>query len=200
MSKKSDKVENTAQEEIKTAEEQVNASAESTEETADKKQDDSQEEVSEVDKLRSEVEDLKNQNLRLYAEFENFRKRNARERVELATTANKEVLSALLPILDDFQRALKNVPEGEADSETAKGISLIHSKLNETLRQKGLTPMESTVGKKFDVEEMEAITKIPAPSPDMKGKVVDEIEAGYRLGDKILRYAKVVVADGEAES
>lgn len=153
-----------------------------------------------IEKLKAEVEELKNQNLRLYAEFENFRKRNARERVELSTTANREVLNAMLPVLDDFQRALKNISEAEADSETAKGISLIYNKLNETLKQKGLKPMENSIGKKFDVDFMEAITKIPAPTPDMTGKVIDEIEPGYYIGEKILRYAKVVVADGEPQS
>lgn len=197
MSKKSDKVENTAQEEQVKATETVEETSEQHTEAAESTE---RESVDEVQKLRDEVEDLKNQNLRIYAEFENFRKRNARERIELATTANKDVLAALIPVLDDFQRALKNIPEGEENTETAKGIQLIHAKLSETLRQKGLKPMENTVGKKFDVDEMEAITKIPAPTPDMKGKVVDEIEAGYRVGETILRYAKVVVADGEAES
>ncbi|TNE28529.1 MAG: nucleotide exchange factor GrpE [Bacteroidetes bacterium] len=154
----------------------------------------------EIGKLKSEIEELKNQNLRLYAEFENFRKRNARERVELSTTANREVLNAMLPVLDDFQRALKNISEAEADSESSKGITLIYNKLNDTLKQKGLKPMENTVGKKFDVDFMEAITKIPAPTPDMAGKVIDEIEPGYYIGEKILRYAKVVVADGEPQS
>lgn len=196
MSKKSERVEDTAQEE------KNQASAEAQETTAQEAAEgpENKEEKSEVDQLREEVEDLKSQNLRLYAEFENFRKRNARERVELATTANQDVLSALLPILDDFQRAIKNISEEEAGSELAKGIQLIYSKMNETLKQKGLKPMENTVGKKFDVDVMEAITKIPAPSPDMAGKVVDEIEPGYKIGEKILRYAKVVVADGEPQS
>lgn len=198
MSKKSDKVENTAQEEnVKAAE----AATEVREETANAENSDSNtSEESEVEKLKAEVEDLKNQNLRLYAEFENFRKRNARERVELSTTANREVLTALIPILDDFKRALSNVSEAEKETEVAKGLGLISAKLQETLKQKGLKPMENTIGKKFDVDFMEAITKIPAPSPDMAGKVIDEIEAGYLIGDKILRYAKVVVADGEPQS
>lgn len=194
MSNKSDKVDNTTQEEnIKAQEAGAETAAETTEEVANE----ATEEMTEVEKLQAEVEDLKNQNLRLYAEFENFRKRNARERVELATTANKEVLSALLPVLDDFQRALNNISDEEKESETAKGIALIQNKLRETLKQKGLKPMENTIGKKFDVDFMEAITKIPAPTPDMAGKVIDEIEPGYLIGEKILRYAKVVVADGE---
>lgn len=151
-----------------------------------------------ISKLQGEVEELKNQNLRLYAEFENFRKRNAKERVELATTANKHVLNAVLPVLDDFQRALKNIQNPE--DESAKGIQLIYNKLSDILKQKGLKPMESTIGKKFDVDFMEAITKIPAPTPDMAGKVIDEIEPGYYIGESILRYAKVVVADGEPQS
>lgn len=155
---------------------------------------------SEMDQLRAEVEDLKNQNLRLYAEFDNFRKRTNNERLELSKTANREVVAAMLPVLDDFQRALKNLGENDTNAEAVKGIELIYNKLRETLKQKGLVQMESTVGKKFDVDVMEAITKIPAPQPDMAGTVIDEIEAGYTLGNTILRYAKVVVADGEPQS
>jgi len=114
-----------------------------------------------IQKLQDEVQDLKDQNLRLYAEFENFRKRTAKERLQMMDSANKDTLAALLPVLDDFDRALKNTeatPENEA---VLEGLKLIQHKLGETLKNKGLIAMESTIGKAFDVEEMEAITQIP---------------------------------------
>lgn len=141
--------------------------------------------------LKEQLEDANNKHLRLYAEFENFRKRTAKERLELLSSANEELMTALLPVLDDFDRALKAVEGTEAE----EGIKLIHSKFENTLKNKGLKPMDSTLEKEFDVEEMEAITRIPAPSKKLKGKVIDEIEKGYRLGNRILRYAKVVVGE-----
>jgi len=137
----------------------------------------------------AEIQELKDQNLRLYAEFENFRRRNARERLELISTAGEKVIKSVLPILDDFDRALKTLPEGSE----RQGLELIQTKLISALRAEGLKPMDSTVGQAFDVERMEAITNIPAPTPELAGCVVDELEKGYLLGDKIIRYAKVVV-------
>lgn len=148
------------------------------------------EEISEVDALKQEVSALKDQHLRLYAEFENHRKRTAKERLELFGTANQELMGAMLPIMDDFERALKNLK-----SEAAEGVQLIYSKFESTLKNKGLKPMDDTTGESFDVETMEAITRIPAPSKKLKGKVVDQLEKGYRLGNKIIRYAKVVVGE-----
>ena len=144
-------------------------------------------------KLEEEVKDLKDQNLRLYAEFENFRRRSAKERLELMESANKDTLAALLTILDDFDRALKNTQESEENIAVLEGMKLIQHKLTDTLKSKGLIAMESSVGKAFNVEEMEAITQIPAPTPDMAGKVIDEVEKGYKIGEKVLRYSKVVV-------
>jgi len=137
----------------------------------------------------AEIQELKDQNLRLYAEFENFRRRNARERLELISTAGEKVIKSVLPILDDFDRALKTLQEGSE----RQGLELIQTKLISALRAEGLKPMDSTVGQAFDVERMEAITNIPAPTPELAGCVVDELEKGYLLGDKIIRYAKVVV-------
>ncbi len=139
-----------------------------------------------------QIQELKDQNLRLYAEFENFRKRNARERLDLMSTASEKVIKAILPVIDDLDRALKNFPK---ESEERIGLDLIYAKLIGTLKIEGLKPMESTIGKILDVETMEAITTIPPPSEDQKGKVIDEIERGYMLGSKIIRYSKVVVAD-----
>ncbi|MAB84763.1 MAG: nucleotide exchange factor GrpE [Cryomorphaceae bacterium] len=142
--------------------------------------------------LEDQFNELKDQNLRLYAEFENFRKRNARERLDLMSTASEKVIKAILPVIDDFERALKSFPK---DSEELVGLDLIYSKLKNVLKSEGLSPLESTIGSELDVETMEAITTIPAVSDDQKGTVVDEIEKGYRLGSKIIRFAKVVVAD-----
>lgn len=139
--------------------------------------------------VEAEIQELKDQNLRLYAEFENFRRRNARERLELMATAGEKVIKAILPILDDFDRAMKALAEGPE----RQGLALIQNKLLSALKAEGLKAMESTVGQTFDVERMEAITNIPAPSPKLAGCVVDELETGYLLGEKIIRYAKVVV-------
>lgn len=146
----------------------------------------------EVQDPTEEIQSLKDQHLRLLAEFDNFRRRNARERLELVSTANEKVVKALLPVVDDFERALKNIP---VDSQERVGLELIYTKLLNTLKAEGLKVMDNATGLPFDVETMEAITNIPAPSPDMVGKVVDQIEKGYRLGDKIIRYAKVIVGE-----
>lgn len=140
--------------------------------------------------VEKQIQELKDQNLRLYAEFENFRKRTARERLELMSSANESTLKALLPVLDDFERALKLIP---AEDPTAEGMRLIHAKLSETLKNQGLKPMDSTVGTAFDAEFMEAITTLVVPDPALAGQVIDEVERGYRVGEKIIRYAKVVV-------
>ena len=108
-------------------------------------------------------------------------------------SANKDTLAALLTILDDFDRALKNTEETEENILVLEGMKLIQHKLTDTLKNKGLIAMESSIGKAFNVEEMEAITQIPAPTPDMAGKVIDEVEKGYKIGEKVLRYSKVVV-------
>ena len=149
------------------------------------------------DKLAEAKEALasaKDQNLRLYAEFENFKRRNAKERLELMSSANIETMQALLPVVDDFERALKNIEKNEENAPLFEGVELIYSKLTETLKQKGLKAMESSVGQTFDVETMEAITRIPVPDKTQDGKVIDEVERGYYLGTKVLRYARVVVA------
>jgi len=173
--------------------ESVNHTNEDAQKVDEESTDNQSVEVDPVEKLQDEVQDLKDQNLRLYAEFENFRKRTAKERLQMMDSANKDTLAALLPVLDDFDRALKNTeatPENEA---VLEGLKLIQHKLGETLKNKGLIAMESTIGKAFDVEEMEAITQIPAPTPELAGKVIDEVEKGYKIGEQVLRYAKVVV-------
>lgn len=147
---------------------------------------------SEVEKLKAELKDQKDKYLRLYAEFDNFRRRTAKESIEQRQMAGKEVITALLDVLDDCDRAEKQMQQ-TPDSELLKeGIQLVFNKLRGTLQARGLKPMES-IGTPFDVEKHEAITEIPAPKPDLKGKVVDEIQKGYYLNDKIIRFAKVVV-------
>jgi molecular chaperone GrpE len=130
--------------------------------------------------------------LRLFAEFENYKKRTSRERIELFKSANQELMTVLLPILDDFDRGLNEIKKAK-DKELLKGMELIKSKLNSTLTQKGLSAVDSKAGDVFDAEIHEAITQIPAPTEDLKGKIVDVIEKGYKLGDKIIRFPKVVI-------
>ena len=132
----------------------------------------------------------KDKNLRLFAEFENFRKRTAKERLELFTTANKDILTALLPILDNFERSIKANNYTEED-----GPVLIYKQLKTELEKKGLKEMEDPTGNVLDTEFHEAITNIPAPSKEKKGKIIDTVEKGYLLGEKVLRYAKVVVGN-----
>ena len=140
----------------------------------------------------AELAELKDKYLRLAAEFENYKRRTSKERIELFKTANQELMTALLPVLDDFERARHATAATEDANAVRESIEIIQSKLNKTLQQKGLTAMEAKGGD-FDAELHEAITQIPAPSDDLKGKVVDEVEKGYYLGDKVIRYAKVVL-------
>lgn len=132
--------------------------------------------------------------LRLFAEFENYKKRTTKERLDLYKTANKELMSALLPVLDDFDRALTEIKKSEND-ELFKGVELIYSKFKSTLTTKGLTLMEVKAGDIFDADIHEAITQIPSPTPELKGKIIDVTEQGYTLGDNIIRFPKVVVGN-----
>jgi molecular chaperone GrpE len=144
------------------------------------------------EQLEAELAEMKDKYTRLFAEFDNFRKRTAKERIGLINNAGADVIKNLLPVLDDFDRA-KKANEGSEDASAVKeGFDLIHNKFFRLLEQKGLKPMDSQ-GKPFDTEYHEAITDIPAPSEDLKGKVVDVIEPGYFMNDTVLRYAKVVV-------
>ncbi|MCF6181590.1 nucleotide exchange factor GrpE [Lutibacter sp.] len=149
-------------------------------------------EISVEDQLTGELSKEKDKFLRLFAEFENYKKRTSKERIELFKTASEELMTVLLPILDDFERGLAEIKKSD-DSELLKGMELINNKLRNSLAQKGLTEMEVKAEDVFDVELHEAITQIPAPSDDLKGKIIDVIEQGYKLGDKIIRYPKVVV-------
>ena len=142
-----------------------------------------------IDELTSEVEKEKDQFLRLFAEFENYNKRTSKERLELYKTASQEVVTALLAVVDDFERALAEIKKSE-NQEQLKGIELIYNKLIDTLQNQGLAKMEVGQGDDFDVELHEAITQIPAPEDKLKGKIVDVVGTGYKLGEKIIRYPR----------
>jgi len=149
-----------------------------------------------IDEVKPTSEELiqqeKDKYLRLFAEFENYKKRTSKERIELFKTASQELMTSLLPIMDDFDRGLTEIKKVK-DKELLKGMQLINDKFKNTLTQKGLTEIEVNKGDVFDAEIHEAITQIPAPSDKLKGKVIDAVEKGYKLGDKIIRYPKVVI-------
>lgn len=151
-----------------------------------------QEERSEVEILEEQLQAEKDKFLRLFAEFENFKRRTAKERMELFKTAGEGVLKDMLPVLDDFDRAMIEINKSE-DEQLTSGIKLISGKLRSTLINKGLEELDVRAGDIFNADIHEAITQIPAPSDDMKGKIVDVIEKGYKLGDKIIRFPKVVI-------
>ncbi len=183
-----DQVEETLEDaidEVETGKDQAAKGAEK-EETAT-----NEEQVSEVDKLKAEVEKEKDKFLRLFAEFENYKRRTSKERLDLFKTAGREVMEAMLPVLDDFDRALVEISKTK-EKDLLEGVELISNKLRETLKAKGLTPMNVKKGDTFDADLHEAVTQIPAPEKKLKGKIVDVVESGYTLGDRIIRYPKVV--------
>jgi molecular chaperone GrpE len=147
-----------------------------------------------TDNGQAKINELNDKYLRLYSEFDNYRRRTAREKLELTKTAGEDIYKSLLPIVDDFERSIKSMEESDNIEALKAGVSLIFNKLRSTLTSKGLEPMDA-MGKPFDSEIHEAITNIPAPSEDMKGKVVDEIEKGYLLNGKVIRHAKVIVGN-----
>lgn len=148
--------------------------------------------VSDEDKLKAESTEWQNKYLRLYAEFDNFKRRTSKERLELLQIAGKDVISDLLTVLDDFERAQKSIETATDVVAVKEGVTLVQHKLKSILNQKGLKEMES-IGKEFDADLHEGITSIPAPSADLKGKVIDELEKGYLLNDKVIRFAKVII-------
>lgn len=171
----------TNSEELNTAE----ASAEITE--------NNQPELSAEEQLKAQVDELNDKYIRLLAEFDNFKRRTAKERIELFKVANQETLKAMITVLDDFDRAQKSMDTANDIDALKEGLKLVHHKLKSTLQSQGLSEMENSIGKVFDTDQHEAVTNIPAPSEEMKGKVVDELEKGYLLNDKVIRFAKVVV-------
>ncbi|TAE25158.1 MAG: nucleotide exchange factor GrpE [Cytophagales bacterium] len=149
-------------------------------------------EVSEADRTYQELVELKDKYLRLYADFENFRRRTAKEKMDMLSNANEGMLVALLPVVDDFQRAMQSFESTDDLAAVKEGVTLIYNKLGRTLEGKGLKPMVSK-GEPFNADLHESITQFPAPSDDLKGKVIDETERGYYLNDKVIRFAKVIV-------
>ena len=148
--------------------------------------------ISEIDQLKADIAEQKDKYLRLMAEFDNYKRRTSKERIELIQTAGKDVIVSLLDVLDDCDRAEKQLAISEDIKIQKEGIQLVFNKIRSTMQSKGLTAMES-IGKDFDVELHEAITEVPAPNDKQKGKVIDEITKGYFLNEKIIRFAKVVV-------
>jgi molecular chaperone GrpE len=149
-------------------------------------------ELTEEERLKIDLGNEKDKFLRLFAEFENYKKRTSKERIDLFKTANQEVLLAMLPVLDDFDRAWAQVSKSE-DENLKVGVQLIHEKFRTTLESKGLEQVKIEVGDTFNADFAEAITQIPAPSKELKGKIVDVVEKGYKLGDRIIRFPKVVI-------
>ncbi len=148
--------------------------------------------ISELDQLKADIAEQKDKYLRLMAEFDNYKRRTSKERIELIQTAGKDVIVSLLDVLDDCDRAGKQLSMSDDINVQKEGIQLVYNKIRSTMQSKGLTAMES-IGKDFDVELHEAITEVPAPNEKQKGKVIDEITKGYFLNEKIIRFAKVVV-------
>jgi molecular chaperone GrpE len=149
-------------------------------------------EDNEIEKLEAQLQEQKDKYIRLMAEFDNFRRRTAKERLELIQTAGKDVIVSLLDVLDDCDRAEKQIQGTEDTAQIREGVLLVFNKIRVTLQSKGVKEMKS-VHEEFDVEKHEAITEIPAPNDELKGKVIDEVQKGYYLNDKIIRFAKVVV-------
>ena len=152
-----------------------------------------EEEKDELTVLQEKNVELNDKFLRLYSEFDNFRKRTQKEKIDLYKNANEDVIVSLLPVIDDFERALKSIDESKELKGLKEGISLIYQKLQNTLNQKGLKAMESSIGDKFDLDLHESVSQVPTDDKKMKGKIIDEIEKGYTLNDKVIRYAKVVI-------
>ncbi|WP_106830955.1 nucleotide exchange factor GrpE [Parabacteroides pacaensis] len=160
------------------------------------------EEIPDTDKVSPDLEEAKKKcaelndsYLRLMAEYDNYRKRTLREKAELIKNGGEKALTGLLPVVDDFERALKNISSTQDVKACAEGVELIYSKFLTYLSQQGVKPIDASAGKDFDTEEFEAIATVPAPSEDMKGKVLDCVQTGYTLNDKVIRHAKVVVGE-----
>jgi len=145
------------------------------------------------EQLQEELAKEKDKFMRLFAEFENYKKRTTKERIDLFKTASEDLMVSMLPVLDDFERALLHIEDDKEAEELRKGVLLIYNKLLTTLEKKGLTKIEITKGDTFNADDHEAITQIPAPTDDLKGKIIDVIEKGYKLGDKVIRFPKVVI-------
>jgi len=173
--------------------EQINTEPNETDNSAEMNNGTDENAVSDSKELENKVNELNDKYLRLYSEFDNYRRRTVKERSDLIKTASEDVLKALLPIIDDFERAIKANESAEDINAIKEGVHLIYNKLKNVSTQKGLVPFES-LGEVFNPDLMEAITHVPAADETQKGKVIDDLEKGYKLGDKVIRFAKVVIA------
>ncbi len=151
-----------------------------------------EEPINELEEVKTQLAEQKEKYLRLFADFDNYKKRTAKERLELLNTAGKDIVLSVIPVIDDFERAIAVADDAQEVESVKEGMILIKNKMFSVLQQRGLKQMESK-GEVFDTEKHEAITEIPAPNEEMKGKIIDEVEKGYTMNDKIIRYAKVVV-------
>lgn len=195
MSKKDNNKETLEQEQDTaeaTAEKQEEVNDESSDAEVSEEQEEETDERSAEEILQDELAEAKDKYLRLFSEFENFRRRTAREKLDLIKTASEELVVALIPVVDDFERALKNMSDDSDVKTVREGVELVHQKFTKTLTQKGVEKIGTEKGDDFNDEVHEAITQIPAPEDKLKGKIVDVIEPGYKLGDKVIRFAKVV--------
>jgi len=195
MRKKKNNKEEMYTEEAKEQEKVENTNTETVSEKETEEKEDDVEEKSELELMTDKYNEMNDKYLRLYSEFDNFRKRTAKEKLELYKTAGEDIINALLPVKDDFERAIRSMNDSADVKEVRKGIDLIHQKFEKTLKQQGLKDIGSAIGKEFDINFHEAITRIPAPEKKFKGKIIDEVEKGYLLNDKVIRYTKVVIGE-----
>ncbi|WP_242916360.1 nucleotide exchange factor GrpE [Pontibacter liquoris] len=182
---------NQAQEEIQ--ENAANAATPQEEQTLNQQEETDETEATPTDTAAAELAEMKDKYIRLMAEFENFRRRTAKERIDLSKTATQELMGDLLPVLDDMERARQALGSTKEVDVLAQGLDLVFHKLKHVTQQKGLKPIEVQVGDNFDSDLQEAVTQAPAPSDDLKGKVIDIIEKGYTLNDKVIRFSKVII-------
>jgi molecular chaperone GrpE len=166
---------------------------ESNENSSEQTSQENKKELTKEEQLEIELQEAKDKYLRLYSDFENFRKRTQKEKLDLFKTAGEEIITALLPVIDDFERASKAMQDAKDIDSVKDGMKLIHEKMLSILKQKGLEATPSQIGEPFNVELHDAITQVPAPSKNEVGKVIDEVEKGYSLNGKVIRYTKVVV-------
>lgn len=193
MSKK-DRIEEMDEIKDSLSQDETFANEEESDSISEQNEEEEVESASKEEELELELGKEKDKFLRLFAEFENYKKRTSKERMDLFRTAGQEVITALLPVMDDFERALKELSK-TSEKELYKGVELISNKFKETLKAKGLQEIKAKEGDSFDAEIHDAITQIPAPSKKLKGKIIDVVEKGYRLGDRVIRHPKVVVGN-----
>ena len=191
MAKSKKKADNKSQEVEVQEEEVLNQEAQAEEQAEDQKEE-VKEELSSEEKLKIELKESQDKYLRLYSEFENFRRRTSKEKLDLMSTANEGLIQSLLPVIDDMERAQNSIKDGGDIDSLKEGLDLVFTKFKGVLEAKGVKLIEAGAGSDFDLDLHEAITQIPAPEEKLKGKIVDVVEKGYQLGDKVIRFAKVV--------